>query len=101
MSSDTSYWPTLRGSCGGGYEGGVHLFTPRKTGAKKKRTEEGGGGARQCKQKRKKKDITGKNVSNASDRDTTQHEIMLPLKTANDAQDELLVSTFLHNPPEL
>lgn len=31
----------------------------------------------------------------------TQHEIMLPLKTANDARDELLVSTFLHNPPEL
>lgn len=41
MSSDTSYCPTLSGSCGGGYEGGVHLFTPRKTGAK--RTEKGGG----------------------------------------------------------
>lgn len=44
MSSDTSYCPTLRGSCGGGYEGGVHLFTPRKTGAK--RTEKGEGGKR-------------------------------------------------------
>lgn len=44
MSSDTSYCPMLRGSCGGGYEGGVHLFTPRKTGAK--RTEKGGGGKR-------------------------------------------------------
>lgn len=30
MSSVTSYCPTLSGSWGGGYEGGVHLFTPRK-----------------------------------------------------------------------
>lgn len=59
MSSDTSYCPTLRGSCGGGYEGGVHLFTPRKTGAK--RTEKGGGKeAPWCKQKRK-------NVSHTSE----------------------------------
>lgn len=34
MSSVTSYCPPLMGSWGGGYEGGVHLFTPRKAGAK-------------------------------------------------------------------
>lgn len=39
MSSVTSYCPALRGSWGGGYEGGVHLFTPRKAGAKE---QEGG-----------------------------------------------------------
>lgn len=33
MSSVTSYCPAVRGSWGGGYEGGVHLFTPGKAGA--------------------------------------------------------------------
>ena len=58
MSSVTSYCPTLRGSCGGGYEGGVHLFTPRKAGAKRARKEcKGVGGeeaAQGIKRKRKK-----------------------------------------------
>lgn len=96
MSSDTSYCPTLRGSCGGGYEGGVHLFTPRKTGAK--RTEKGGG-KRYHSANRKER-----SVSNTSDGNTTtQHEQhnMLPKKTANDAQNELLLSTFLQNTPEV
>ena len=43
MSSDTSYCPALRGSCGGGYEGGVHLFTPEKAGAKRSKTGVGWG----------------------------------------------------------
>lgn len=37
MSSITSYCPALRGSWGGGYEGGVHLFTPRKACANRTR----------------------------------------------------------------
>lgn len=41
MSSVTSYCPALRGSWGGGYEGGVHLFTPREGRCEKE--QEGGG----------------------------------------------------------
>lgn len=69
MSSVTSYCPTLRGSCGGGYEGGVHLFTPGKAGAKKTKQKkeqegfvgEGEGTRRQCRaqSKREKKKKEG------------------------------------------
>lgn len=50
MSSVTSYCPALRGSWGGGYEGGIHRFTPgAEVGAEKKQKQKssnrsGGGG---------------------------------------------------------
>lgn len=62
MSSVTSYCPALRGSWGGGYEGGVHLFTPRKAGAKRAgrgwgmRGEGQGGSARHKAEEKKKGD---------------------------------------------
>lgn len=51
MSSVTSYCPALRGSWGGGYEGGIHRFTPgAEVGAEKKQKQKssngGGGGGR-------------------------------------------------------
>lgn len=55
MSSVTSYCPTLRGSWGGGYEGGVHLFTPKKAGAKRARRGcKGRGTRRQCRAQSKR-----------------------------------------------
>lgn len=89
MSSVTSYCPALRGSCGGGYEGGVHLFTPRKAGAKRARKGckgvGGKGGSAGHKAKEKKAgevdSKTGNIVSNVSETDTTpQHQVMLPKK---------------------
>ena len=61
MSSVTSYCPALRGSWGGGYEGGVHLFTPREGRCEeKKRARKGGARGNKeavqgTKRKRKKK----------------------------------------------
>lgn len=67
----------------------------------KEHKREGEEGGAMVQPRGKKKGITGENVSNTSDRDTTtQHEIMLPEKTANDARNELLFPTFLHNTPE-
>lgn len=72
MSSVTSYCPTLRGSCGGGYEGGVHLFTPGKAGAKKqnkKRARRFCGGGRGDKEavqgtkKKRKKEEGGRQIA--------------------------------------
>lgn len=67
MSSVTSSCPALRGSWGGGYEGGVHLFTPREAGAE--RARRGGQGVegkgdkeavQGTKRKRQRREVDGK-----------------------------------------
>lgn len=102
MSSVTSYCPALRGSCGGGYEGGVHLFTPRRAGAREARGEQGNGEggnvcARGVKQQRERKEQQrGNTVSIVKDNGTTtQHQFMLKTSTRKEEGKEK--ETFLRH----
>lgn len=109
MSSVTSYCPALRGSCGGGYEGGVHLFTPREAGAKRARRGcEGKGTRRQCRAQ-SKRDKEGRWIAkrkhcqyciwNRHNNTTSSHA-----STENrhkDIQNGPPVLTFLHIKPEI
>lgn len=107
MSSVTSYCPALRGSWGGGYEGGVHLFTPGKAGAKE---QEWGVGVtrRQCRaqSKREKK---GKWVAKRKHCQYciwNRHNSTTPIHASTenrhiDVQNESSVFTFLHIKPEI
>ena len=85
MSSDTSYCPALRGSCGGGYEGGVHLFTPigRQVQRERGEGERKGGGSAGHKAKKETKKGGGwqrgniVSIDNLNTDTTTQHQVML------------------------
>lgn len=81
MSSVTSYCPALRGSWGGGYEGGVHLFTPKKAGAKRAgrgcKREGDKEAAQGTKRKRKRREVDSKQetLSVMYLKQTQQHNI--------------------------
>lgn len=108
MSSVTSYCPALRGSWGGGYDGGVHLFTPRKAGAKEK---EWGvrGGDKEAVQGTKRKRGEGRWVAkrkhcqyckgNRHNNTTSIHASTENKHT--DTRNEMSSLTFLHFKPEI
>lgn len=106
MSSETSYCPALRGSCGGGYEGGVHLFTPEKAGAKRSKTGVGwaGEGTRRQrgghKAREEEKRWMAKRETSSVNGSGNGHNNTTP-SHANGVQAHGHTVTFLHIKPEI